>query len=326
MRLLVIGAGMVGAHVVRAAAESGWEVAALDRSPAALEHVRPWASAGTLHVDIADRTALNDAIHRFSPDTVVHTASRIPAEDTASATEASAQVRAYAQATASVAHATASAEVRRVVLTSSLAVYDLRSTSGPLTETLPPRPRSVYGRGKHAEELVAVRLLGSTSTSLAVLRLVGTYGPGRGGGKLHRSLRRLCEEARLATAAGRPVHVPEDFHGREYLHASDAARAVLSASDPRQPDGVFNIATGHVITASDLAAALTSAGYPATASFTGGAATCPLLDTARSERLLGFRARIGLADGIADLLSTPRSDTLAGPAEDGGKNNERLMP
>lgn len=296
--LAVVGTGLLGCRVAREAAESGWRVAALDRDPRALDAVRPWASAGTVELDVTDAAATRQAMTRIAPHTVVHTASRIPAAAPSEAEQAE-RLREYGVNAASAVRAAGDSGAARLVLISSLAVYDLRSTAGPLAETLPPRPRSLYGRGKQVEELMAAKLLHGSGTQLTVLRPVGIYGPGPGSGKLHRRLRALCDEA----GSGKPVCVDDFFHGREYLHVSDAARAVVAAADPRRPPGVYNVATGRVSTSEDIAAVLRDAGLRATAQAAPG--SCPLLETGHAERSLGFRARVSLADGLRELLALP---------------------
>jgi nucleoside-diphosphate-sugar epimerase len=306
--LLVVGAGLLGAEVTRAAARSGRRVAVVDRDPGALDAVHSWASAGTAQIDVADTEGVRRAVGRFAPHTIVHTASRIdsPAEPVPLAD----WLRTYTAGTASVASASVAAGVHRLVLVSSLAVYDLAAGPGPVPETAPLAPRSPYGRGKHAEELLAARLLDRTDTALTVLRPVGLYGPGPGGGRLHRRLAGLCARAR----SGLHVRVDGSFHGREYLHVSDAARAVLAAADPERPAGTYNVATGRITTGEDIADAVRAAGFRATAQT--ASSTAPLLDTDRAARRLGFRARVHVADGIAELLGRePDGDVRGAAAE-----------
>ncbi|MFF4059146.1 NAD-dependent epimerase/dehydratase family protein [Streptomyces sp. NPDC001668] len=297
--LLVVGVGLLGARVAREAAERGWRVAAADRDPAALDAVRPWAASGTAEVDVTDTEGVRRAAGRFAPHTVVHTASRIDVPTGPG--DPADRLREYGRGVAAVAGAAVTHGAHRLVLVSSLAVYDLAGAREPVPESAPPGPRSLYGRGKLVEELLAARLLHGTDTRLSVLRPVGLYGPGPGGGRLHRRLADLCARAR----SGAEVRVDGYFHGREYLHVSDAARAVVSAAGPGRPDGVFNLATGRITTGEDIAAAVRAAGFRATAGPPPGAA--PLLDTSRAERFLEFRARVGVADGIAELLGRPRT-------------------
>lgn len=308
--LLVIGTGLLGTRIARGAARHGWSVAAVDRDPGSLAAAAPWATAGTAVVDVTDTLTAHGVLAEFAPHTIVHTASpTTPSPDPA---HRAAQLRGYANGVASAAAAAVAAHARRLVLLSSLAVYDLGSLTGPVPETTPPSPRSLYGQGKHLEEAVAVRLLHGSGIELSVLRPVGFYGPGRGGGRMHRALHELSADAR----SGRPVRVAATLQGREYLHVGDAARATLLAAAPEHPPGTYNIGTGFLVTGELIVRILAAAGHRATAEPAVG--TSPLLDVRQAREHLGFQPAVSFAAGLAEILAGP-AGTVSGETREGSQ-------
>ncbi len=77
-RVLITGAGLVGAHAARAIVDSGGDVTLLDSAPNPA-YVRRIVGhpLETLKVDIRELPALIDAVNRVGPDVVVHTAALI---------------------------------------------------------------------------------------------------------------------------------------------------------------------------------------------------------------------------------------------------------
>jgi UDP-glucose 4-epimerase len=108
----------------------------------------------------------------------------------------------------------------RVLFLSSRAVYDGYPAGTDLTETMPTRPETLYGRLK-AEVEDALDALSSPGFRAVSLRATGVYGPAAPG-ESHKWLDMF--RAALAGTAPAP-RVATELHGRDL---ADAARLVLS--------------------------------------------------------------------------------------------------
>jgi dTDP-L-rhamnose 4-epimerase len=118
---------------------------------------------------------------------------------------------------------------------------------------------------------------------------------------------------RSALEAGRAPRVFEDGRQqRDFVHVRDVADANVAALDvTAAQDGwrAYNIASGRPATVGDLAAELArAAGGPApvtTGEFRLGDVRHVVASPARAATELGFRAGIGLADGVAEFAHAP---------------------
>ncbi|HTF40636.1 MAG TPA: NAD-dependent epimerase/dehydratase family protein, partial [Propionibacteriaceae bacterium] len=105
---------------------------------------------------------------------------------------------------------------------------------------------------------------------------------------------------------------------RNFIHVSDVAAAVLAALQADLPVGLtpLNIGTPWVMTVGEMAAELSrSLGGPApvvTGEYRLGDVRHITADCSAAERLLGWRARIDLATGLADLSE---SEGAIGPSD-----------
>ena len=135
----------------------------------------------------------------------------------------------------------------RVVLLSSQSVYG--GGEGPLSESAPLRPRSLYGALKAAQEHLALAYWHSRGVPVVILRLSNVYGPFERPGALVRS---------LLSAALRREPIPVEGDGtqtRSLLFCEDFARAVhLALTGPEALVGrAWNVA-GPSLSIGNLAA------------------------------------------------------------------------
>lgn len=181
-----------------------------------------------------------------------------------------------------------------------------------VSEDTPLEPRSTYAATKLAQEHLAAAWARQTGGSVWALRYHNIYGsrmprdtPYAGVASLFRS----------ALERGEPPTVLEDgAQRRDFVHVSDVARAnVLALAVPQPGFRAVNICSGEPRTVGELATELARAlGGPAPR-VVGGARPADVrhvvADPARAEQLLGFRATVGFADGVAafatDLLREP---------------------
>lgn len=193
--MLISGCGDVGTELGLRLVATGHEVVGLRRSPEVLpEAIEPLA--GDLGGELPPLPG--------DTEVVVHAAA-------ADERTVDAYRRAYLQGLDAVLDGleAVGAPVRRVVLLSSTAVYDVTDGSW-VDENTPVAPRSDTAEVLVAAERRLWTRLGDRGTSL---RLGGIYGPGR---------TRLLEKVRDGTATLPPTPV----HGNR-IHRDDAAEAVV---------------------------------------------------------------------------------------------------
>jgi UDP-glucose 4-epimerase len=188
-------------------------------------------------------------------------------------------------------------ELRHVVYASSVSVYAPSRT--PLRESSATGPASLYGAAKLAGE----QLLGSLAergVGVAVLRYSSIYGARQHPGTV---LPLLATRARF----GLPLHVFDARRTQDFVHVDDAARATWLACR-RAARGAYNVGSGRPISMSILAreilAAFDRSGTSRIVIEDARKSSDPSgirMNIGRARRVLGFRPRIDLRDGLSRL-------------------------
>jgi len=100
---------------------------------------------------------------------------------------------------------------------------------------------------------------------------------------------------------------------REFLHVDDAARAVILAAEADRVEAPFNVGTGIETRIRDLAAMIAGVtGYDGEVVWDASRPDGQMvrfLDVERARQAIGFEARVGLRDGIAETVEWFRSRT-----------------
>ena len=174
-----------------------------------------------------------------------------------------------------------------------------------MAESAPLDPRNAYAATKaHGEQLAAIWSR-ETSGTVAALRFHNVYGPGMPRDTPYAGVASIFTDSLLR---GESPRVFEDgCQRRNFIHVCDVATAVLAALQAQLPAGLtpLNIGTPWVMTVGEMAAELSrSLGGPApvvTGEYRLGDVRHITADCSAAERVLGWRARIDLATGLAEL-------------------------
>jgi nucleoside-diphosphate-sugar epimerase len=186
--------------------------------------------------------------------------------------------------------------LRQIVYGSSVSVYE--PSGARLRESSPTRPPSVYGAAKLAGERL-LDVLDHRGIAVASLRYSSLYGAGQYEGTV---LPFFADRARR----GLPLELFNQARVQDFVHVDDAARGTWLACRTGAA-GPFNIGGGRSVTMRALGRAVIRA-FDAhgtsriveTAGKDAGDAGLRL-DIGRARRVLGYRPRITLADGLAGL-------------------------
>ena len=277
MRVVLTGSsGRVGRAIFSALA-GAYDIVGLDRSPFSTTHV-----VG----DVADEALLHAAFE--GADAVIHAAAlHAPHVGTIADAEFS---RINVEGTRLVAEAALAAGIRRLVFTSTTALYGDAVAAGHcrwIDETTPPRPKTVYHRTKLDAEDILESLAGKAMT-VRVLRMSRSFPESAGimaSYRLHRGI---------------DIRDVADAHVAALSHAGGQfERYIVSAQTP------FEIADCEAL-AGDAAAVIRLRAPALAEAFAHRGWRLPraidrIYDSSSAIRALGWRPHFGFAEVLAQL-------------------------
>ena len=293
--LITGGAGFIGSNLARWLTDRGDRVRILD--DLSIGHLGYLAGIdhdlrrGTL----ADPATVRDAVSGV--DAVVHLAARAGIDD--SVRDPLGTFEANVTWSLAVLEEARQAGVRRFVFASSNAAAG--DHEPPSDETDLPRPVSPYGASKLAIEAYAGAYAATYGLTTVSLRFSNAYGP-------HSFHKRSVVAAWLRSAlAGEPITIHGDGgQTRDLVYVDDLAAAMtaaLDAPDDQVAGELFQAGTGVETTIRGLAEAIGRVvgrdleivyGPPRDGDVRRNVAAVD-----KAARLLGYRAAVGLDDGLA---------------------------
>ena len=297
------GAGYVGSHVVLALVGAGYRPVVLDDLSRGRRGAVPDGVA-FIEADAGDRDAVAAAIARHGIGAAIHLA------DASGMDEPDARLRAAAAAGTAFVAACAAGGVRRLVLTSSAAVYG--AGDGPAT---------AYGEAKLAMEGVVRLAFAGRERRAAVLRCFNVCGAdpwlraGAGRGLVAAACEAALGRRREITVFGADWDTPDGTCVRDWVHAGDAASAHVAALGAleRGAQGIeADVGTGRGHSVREVLAAVELAAGAHLAVRAGprrpGDVAASVAAPERIARLPGWRARHGgLPAAVATALAWTRA-------------------
>ena len=306
-RVLVTGgAGTIGSNLVDLLVREGaTEVRVLDDFTRGRRENLAWAMAtGPVRViegDIRDAKLVHEATQ--GADLVFHLAAiRI----TQCAQEPRLANEVLVDGTFNVLEAAAASGVRKVIASSSASVYGLAESFPTAENHHPYNNDTFYGAAKAFNEGMLRSFHAMYGLDYLALRYFNVYGPRMDAhGKYTEVLIRWMERIE----AGQPPLIFGDGEQTmDFVDVRDIARANLLAARSPLTDEVFNVARGEETSLKELATALLHAMDADGLDVEHGperavnGVTRRLADVSAAEQKLGFRAEIGLDQGLRDLV------------------------
>lgn len=313
-RVLVTGgAGVVGSHVVDQLVKEGVdEVVVLDDFSRGRPENLAWASANgpvrVVHGDIRDRRLLAELMSGI--DLLVHQAAiRI----TRCAEEPRLALEVLADGTFNVLEAAVAAGVGRVVAASSASVYGAAERFPTAEDHHPYGNRTLYGAAKAFNEGMLRSFHEMYGLDYVALRYFNVYGPRM---DIHGVYTEVLIRWMERIASGQaPLILGDGAQTMDFVYVEDVARANLLAAKAAITDQVVNVASGKETSLAELATLLLEAmGSDLDPEYGPerrvNAVPRRLASTARAERLLGFRAAVGLQEGLRRLVDWWRAERM----------------
>ena len=258
--------------------------------------------------DIRDIDTVNQATANM--DAVIHMATlRI----TACAAEPREAMEVMCDGTFNVAEAARAAGVKKVVTASSASVYGLADTFPTREDHHPYNNRTWYGATKVMLEGLHRSYYDMFGLPYVALRYFNVYGPRMDiHGKYTEVLIRWMERI----ASGQPPLILGDgTQTMDFVYIDDVARSNILSLKSDISDDVFNVASGTETSLNELAAALLTVMNSDMEPEYGperkvNPVSRRLADISKAEQLLGFRAEVGLEEGLRRLVSWWRANRV----------------
>ena len=296
MRFLVTGgAGFLGSTLANRLAQDGHQVRIIDDLSAG-DSARLDDQVLFTRGDVSDRPKLWTLLQNV--DCVYHLAARVLVS------ESILYPRAYNEVnvggTVSVMEAMRDAGVRRVVFTSSGAVYGEQAEQ-PVREDQIPNPQSPYAVSKLAAEYY-VRTIGALwGIETVILRIFNAYGPGQNLPPSHPPV--VPRFLHQALHGGSLVIFGSGGQTRDFVYVDDVVEALVIAATAADVDRrVINVGAGSETSVNDLVTLV--------AKVTGqevellhspaesGGVSRLYADVSVARRLLDYEPRVDLAQGL----------------------------
>ncbi len=302
--LITGGAGFIGSHLCEALLAEGHRVTVLDN----LRSGRRENLAGVMgeiefiEGDILDTERLASACRDV--DVVFHQAAIVSVPYSVLHPFESLDVN--ARGTLSVLEEARKADVRRVVLASSAAVYG-NHASLPQHEELLPEPSSPYGLEKLALEHYARLYTELHRLETVALRYFNVFGPRQDPGSPYSGVISIFSERAMA---GHPVTLHGDGQQtRDFVSVENVVRAnLLAASVPAAAGSTFNVGLGMETSLLELLDHLEFiCGTKIEQTFgpeRQGDIRRSVADITRARELLGYAPQVGVEKGLERLIAS----------------------
>jgi nucleoside-diphosphate-sugar epimerase len=302
MRALVTGcAGFIGSHLTEALLDDGYDVVGVDcfndnygrpQKLRNLERARSWDGFDFVPIDLA-RGQVSDLIEGC--DAVFHLAAE-PGVRPSWGLRFESYIRNNVQATQHLLESAAGVPGLAFVYASSSSVYG-QADRFPTHEDVVPRPFSPYGVTKLAGEHLCAAYHANLGVRVVSLRYFSVYGPRQRPDMAFSTFcRRILEDE--------PIELFGGDQTRDFTFVSDIVAATRSAAaTDAAVGGIFNVGAGAAVSLEQALEELCAVAgrEPAVNRIApqAGDVRHTGADISRAARVLGYRPKVRLGDGLA---------------------------
>lgn len=294
------GGGFIGNSVVRALLDDGWPVRNLDYVATRFSdpNLTHWAGSFLDHTLVRESLVGAEAVVHLAASGFAREANEDPYRD----------CQENVLGTIHLLDQAAKAGVGRFLFASSGGTVYGPTDAVPVVESHATNPLTAYGISKLACEKYLRFFDAQRGISTLTLRVSNPYGPDQNTRKGQGALTLFCQKA----VEGGPVEIWGDGTvERDFIAVADVARAFVAALNRPDVRGrEINIASGQGTSLNRIIEAITQAtGQPLQVDHKPGRSfdvQRNYLDIRAARDLLDWSPRIGLADGIRNLLDALR--------------------
>jgi len=295
--LVTGGAGFIGSHLTERLLQDGHEVVAVDNLAVGRESNLARALRGdrcTFHrADVRDGAALAPLFDGVQ--TVYHLAAL--ADIVPSIEQPAEYFSTNVTGTFNVMEAARACGVQRVVYAASSSCYGIPDTY-PTPEDAPIRPQYPYALTKYLGERIALHWGQVYDIPTVSLRFFNVFGPRARTSGTYGAVFGVFLAQKLA---GRPFTVVGDgTQTRDFTFVTDIVDGIVTAAGSGVRDDIINLGSGGTYSVNHLCALL--GGEVEHIPKRPGEPDCTFADTAKAQRLLGWRARTAFEDGVRVML------------------------
>lgn len=307
MRVLVTGgAGFIGSHVADALMAKGYDVTVLDNlSNGREDNLR--THLGSKHFKFIKGDIRNQADVRkvlAGVDAVVHGAAMISVPVSVEHPELAHEIN--VEGTQRLLETSAKTGVSKFVLASSCAVYGEQEEL-PIPEDAPLRPLSPYAKSKLEAENLCSEFFGREGLSTVCLRYFNVYGPRQSAGEYAGVMIKFIERLQSGQP---PIIYGSGEQTRDFVYIGDVAEATVRAIEREGVSGeVINIGTGVETSINELCGVFLKQTEkndlrPLYELPRKGDIERSQADISKARRLLGFKPKVSLMEGVRKLLES----------------------
>lgn len=310
--LVTGGAGFIGSHVCEELLKLGARVVAVDNfDPYYSRKEKEQQIAACLahehfvlvQADIRDVSAMENSLHAFKPNAVIHLAARAGVRPSIEDPLAYEDVN--VRGTLNLLEAVRRNGVRNVVFASSSSVYGQRNDVPFREDDRTDAPLSPYGATKKAGEAICYTYHHLYDLNISCLRFFTVYGPRQ---RPDLAIRKFVGKA----LRREPIPIFGDGSSRrDYTHIRDILTGILGAirwgehSEPRY--GIFNLGSSTPVLLRDLVDQIEAAvEVPVQREFLPpqpGDVFQTFANTEKAEKELGFRQQVKFEDGLKEFVA-----------------------
>lgn len=296
MRVLVTGSsGQLGSYLCELLMRRH-EVVGLDIRPQPFAVLKPFSVQGDIRIPADVRNALREV------EAVVHSAAQVSVDKSIEDPITDAGVNVLG--TVNVLHESARAGVRKFVYVSSAAIFG-RPKYVPIDEDHPTHPMSNYGVSKLAGEKYALAYADMSRMEVVSVRPFNFYSIRADPQSPYSGV--ITKFATRLRAGLPPIIEGDGNQTRDFIHARDVSEMISLVLDKDGLGGqVLNCGTGVSTSVLELAKkAIQISGNALEPQFTAprlGDIRDSLCNPAKARNLLGFRARVSLEEGLAEMI------------------------
>ncbi len=296
------GAGFIGSHLAQALLQRGDSVRIFDNFSTG---TRANIAEFKRHVEVVEGDLLDTAkVSTAAKDveTVFHQAAFVSVPESIENPRECFAIN--VQGTIEILEAARQAGVSRVVLASSAAVYGTGKEM-PLSESMPPETLSPYALSKKFNEDLARLYTSMLGVTTVALRYFNVYGPRQSPTSAYAAAIPQFID-RMSNVKSAKIY-GDGKQSRDFIYVGDVVNANLAAAGAKDGAGIaFNVCSGTETSLLDLVSALKDlypkAPQPEFEPPRLGDVERSIGDPILAANVLGFRARVSLAEGLKQTV------------------------